>query len=153
MRALLLFLTLSNYCFSMTTGTLILSGTVQNSNQLSVSPNGTANVTLNITRGENGKIIAEITEISNNMGGYTVSISSLNGGILKNDGIVGPSYTISYNGGPAITPTTNPIVVRTVSSLVSKTETKVAITITFVGMPNVLSGIFSDVLTFELTVN
>jgi len=154
MHFVLLFLFgLCNLGFSLTTGTLTLRGTVPNSNQITVIPIGATNVNLNIITGETGKIIAEITQDSNNPTGYTLSITSLNGGVLKNGAINGPSYTISYNGEPDIVPTTTPIVIKVVSSLRSRMETTGALRITFPGMPNALAGTFSDILTFELTVN
>jgi len=152
-RLLVFLFGICNLGFSLTTSTLTLSGTVPNSNQITVIPMGTTNVNLNIITGETGKIIAEIIQDSNNPAGYTLSIVSLNGGILKNGSINGPSYTISYNGEPAIAPTTTPIVIKTTSSLSNRIEITGTLSITFPGMPSALSGTFSDVLTFELTVN
>lgn len=82
-------------------GTLLLSGTVPLVNDLAVTATAANNTSLNITGGESAKVVASVAETSNNATGYTVTLSSANGGKLKNAGNAASqtAYQVSYDGG------------------------------------------------------
>jgi len=84
--------------FSATTGTLSLSGTVAPVTSISVVADANAS-SLPVGSAVTNLKIATVVELTNNKAGYTVVLSSANGGLLKQAG--GPdslAYALRYDG-------------------------------------------------------
>lgn len=136
-------------------GTLLLSGTVPLVNDIAVTANGTNNTSLNISAGESAKLVANVAETSNNGTGYTVTLSSANGGQLKNssDASKKTTYQVSYNGGSYAQPGTLPVTVKTVNSLSAQTTNTSAIRVNVAAFANAPAGVYSDTLTLTIAAN
>lgn len=84
--------------FAATTGTLSLSGTVAPMTAITVTADPNAS-NLPVGQSATGLKVATVNELSNSKTGYTVSLSTANGGLLKEvDGSDALAYTLSYNG-------------------------------------------------------
>lgn len=84
--------------FAATTGTLSLSGTVAPVTSIVVTPDANAS---NLPVGSTASAlkIATVTELSNDKAGYSVTLSTANGGYLKEaSGTDSLAYSLSYNG-------------------------------------------------------
>lgn len=138
-------------------GTLILSGVVTVVNDISVAAIAGANDNLNITGGERNKDVANVTETSNDLDGYTVQIYSSNGGTLVNaaDPSKSTSYQISYDGGTAVAvPTsTSPAVVKRVGRLNGLTSTTSRVRLNVNALSSAPSGTYADTVTFAIVAN
>jgi hypothetical protein len=136
-------------------GTLTVSGTVATVNDISITPNGSNNTTLNITAGESAKNIAAVSETSNDILGYKINLSSANAGELQNasDVTKKTTYTISYNGGSYVTPSNTPAQVKNVSSLAALTTNTSQVLINVVAFPGAVAGTYSDTITLAIVAN
>jgi len=136
------------------TGTLLLQGVVAVVNNITVTPNGTSNTTLNITGGENGKLVASVLEQSNNIAGYKINVKSQNSSELRNltDAQKKTTYQLSYDGASAISLSSNYQQVKNVTSLTSPTDTsEVRVNVTaFAAAP---AGTYEDTVTFQIVAN
>lgn len=136
-------------------GTLLLSGTVPLVNDLAVTANGTNNTSLNITGGESARLVASVAETSNNATGYTVTLSSANGGQLKNAGSASSqtTYQVSYDGGTYAQPGTAAATVKTVNALGALTTNNSAVRVNVTAFPTAPAGTYSDTLTLTIVAN
>ncbi len=137
------------------TGTLLLQGVVQAVNSIVVNPNGSNNTSLNITGGDNNKLVASVVETSNNSTGYKINAKSANGGELRHT--VTPNlkttYTMSYNGGTAVSLTNNYQQMKnvtTLNGLTSHTSNVVVNVAAFAAAPQ---GTYADTVTFQIVAN
>jgi hypothetical protein len=139
------------------TGTLTLSGNVAAVNDITVTPNGTNNTSLNITSGESGKSVASVTEASNDKDGYKIQMYSANGGQLQLAGQASKytTYQISYAGGSYSTPplAASPATIKNVSSLSALTTATSAVAVNVTAYPTALAGTYSDTVTFAIIGN
>lgn len=131
-----------------TTGTLLLSGTVAVNYELTVAAQ-TGHNALNILAGESNDLVGIVTEKTNNPTGYKIKMSSANAGLLKNGTIDSVSYTISYNGATAVTPSLTPTLVKTVNTAAPGGNLS-NVSITFPAKPLALAGTYTDTLTFTI---
>lgn len=131
-----------------TTGTLQLQGIVGTTFSISVASQ-TGAMNLDILNGESAKLVGIATETTNNSAGYKVTMSSANGGELKNGSLDFVQYKVSYNGGTAVTPTLLAATVKT-SSVPQPAGVSSNITVTFTGKPTALAGTYSDTLTLTI---
>lgn len=136
------------------TGTLILSGTVAAACNITVTPNGSNNTTLNITGGETNKLVASANETCNNATGYKINIKSDNGGELRHSGNASlkTTYTLTYDG-TTVTPTTNFAQVKNVTVLNSPANVNSNINVTVAAYPAALAGTYSDTVTVQIVAN
>ncbi|MFL5815461.1 MAG: fimbrial protein [Bdellovibrionia bacterium] len=143
--------------FAASTGTLTLSGNVAAVNDITVTPNGTNNTSLNIISGETGKNVASVTESSNDKDGYKIQIHSANGGQLQLAGQPSKytTYQISYAGGSYTTPplAASPVTIKNVSSLSALTSATSAVAVNVTAYPTALAGTYSDTVTFAIIGN
>jgi hypothetical protein len=133
--------------------TLALQGTVAPVNTLSVAAAGPFNA-LAITSAQTATV-ANVTETSNDLNGYIVTMASANGGQLRNaaDATKQTTYTIGYNGTPAVVPTVAAQNVKTVSSLSGLTTASSAVVINVTAYSTAPAGTYSDTLTFAIVAN
>lgn len=128
------------------TASLVLKGTVTADYQITSVPTPSAD-TLDIVNGETNKLVADITEYTNNPSGYKVTASSSNGGLLKNGTIDQTAYTLSYAGGSPVTLSSSPSTVKTaVSAGTQLSEVKVSVT----ARPGALMGTYTDTVTLSI---
>jgi hypothetical protein len=143
--------------YAASTGTLTLSGNVAAVNDITVTPNGTNNTSLNIMGGESGKNVASVTEVSNDINGYKIQIHSANGGQLQLAGQPSKytTYQISYAGGSYTTPplSASPVTIKNVSSLSALTSSTSAVAVNVAAYPTALAGTYSDTVTFTIIGN
>lgn len=138
-----------------TTGTLNLSGTVAVVSELTVNPNGANNSSLDILDGEANKLVGTTTETSNNLAGYQIKLSSLNGGELRNtsDNNKKTNYTISFDGGATTAPSTTPTTVKNITSLGTLTTDTSEIRISVEALATAAAGTYTDTLTLSIESN
>ena len=135
-----------------TTGTLVLSGTVAPVSSIVVTPNGTNNTNLDLLNGASAVNVASVAETSNDSLGYKINAKSANGGSLKNGSFSVP-FTITYNGGSAVSLTTSDQQVKGISSLAKLTTNSSAVTVTTTANANLVAGTYSDTVTFTIVAN
>lgn len=137
------------------TGTLLLQGTVALVNDIVVTPNGANNTTLDIVGGAAGVLVASVAETSNNLTGYKINAKSDNGSELRNssDATKKTTYTISYDGGSAVTLTTSYQQVKNVTSLAGLTTNNSNVNATVAAYAAAPAGTYSDTVTFQIVAN
>lgn len=136
------------------TGTLLIQGTVAAVNDIVITPNSNATA-LNITAGESNKLVASVAETSNNLAGYKINMKSVNASKLVHgtDATKQTGYTVSYNGGSAITLTTVDQQVKNVSSLSGLTTNNSNVNVNVTALPNAIAGTYSDTITVSIVAN
>ena len=141
--------------FAADTGTLLLQGLVNATNNIVVTPNGTNNTTLNITDGESNKLVASVLETSNNLTGYKINAKSTNGSELRHSAqaSVKTTYTMSYDGGSAVSLTTAYQQLKNVSSLTGLTSNTSNVTVSVAALANAPAGTYADTVTFQIVSN
>ena len=151
---LLALMVLASNAKAASSDTLALQGSLAAVNSIAVTPSGSYSA-LNITGGESNTTLASVAETSNDLRGYTISMSSTNAGELKNtsDGTKKTSYTISYDGASASAPAVAPQTVKTVSSLAGLTTNTSAVKINVTAYATAPAGTYSDTITFAVVGN
>ena len=130
-----------------TAGTLDLSGSISDSTSLSVTPEAVASA-LDLTTNANNLLVATVTEVSNLVGGYSITVLSNTGGFLRNtvDSNEEVAYTLKYDGvtvdlSALATPKSGAGVTAGYDSQV---------VISFTGGVATASGTYADTLTFTI---
>jgi hypothetical protein len=141
--------------FAADTGTLLLQGIVQAQNSIVVTPNGSNNTSLNITGGENNKNVASVVETSNNLTGYKINAKSANNSELRNGNAanVKTTYTLSYNGGTAVTLSNNYQQLKNVTQLNGQTSNTSPVVVNVQAFAAAPAGTYSDTVTFQIVSN
>lgn len=136
------------------TGTLTISGTVALVNDITVTPNASATA-LNITGGETAKLVASVTENSNNLNGYKIKMSSQNGGQLVNgsNSNIKTAYKVGYNGQSSVSLSTGTTDMKTVSSLTGLTSASSDVKVDVTALPSAAAGTYSDTITVSIVAN
>lgn len=156
MKVLAIFLALAGtQALAADTGTLLLQGVVTATNNITVTPNGTNNTSLNITGGESNKLVASVLESSNNLTGYKINAKSANNSELRNgtSASVKTTYTMSYNGGTALALTTNYQQLKNVTSLNGLTSNTSNVVVNVAAFAAAPAGTYSDTVTFQIVSN
>jgi hypothetical protein len=139
--------------FAATNGSLLLSGVVAPQTAITVTADPNAS-NLPVGTTVTGMIVATVNELSNNKAGYTVSLSSANGGLLKeasgvtaglNDTV---PYTLSYAGTP-VTFSSGSAVISNVSQRTSGSGTTNNLAISF-SSAFLNADSYTDTLTFTI---
>lgn len=132
-------------------GNLLISGTVPIVCSLIVKPTVDA-TKLDILGGASAKLVATVNEVTNNLNGYKVTMSSVNAGKLVHGSLPSQkvAYQLSYNGGAPISPTTAPQLVKNSGPLLAPANANSDVKVTFPGAPASMSGTYSDTVTFEM---
>ncbi len=136
-------------------GNLLVQGTVGIVNDIVVTPVAGVNNNLDILAGESNLKVADVEESSNNLTGYSISMSSVNAGTLvhNSDNTKSTPYTISYDGATATAPTASPAVVKNVASLTGFTQNFSEVKINVTAYPSAPVGVYSDTITFAISAN
>ncbi|MDG0814748.1 hypothetical protein [Bdellovibrio svalbardensis] len=136
------------------TGTLTISGVVTAVTELEVTaaPDAT---TLNILAGETDKLVASVSERSNNIGGYKVTLTSVNNGQLVNgaNATLKTAYKIGYDGGTKLSLTNSATQVKNVTALTGLTTVASAMRVEVTALPTAAAGTYSDTITVAITAN
>jgi hypothetical protein len=146
---------ISQQALASDTGTLLLQGVVQAQNSIVVTPNGSNNTSLNITAGENNKNVASVVETSNNLTGYKINAKSANNSELRNSNAanVKTTYTLSYNGGTAVTLSNNYQQLKNVTQLNGQTSNTSNVVVNVQAFAAAPAGTYSDTVTFQIVSN
>lgn len=146
---------ISHQALAADTGTLLLQGVVQAQNNIVVTPNGSNNTNLNITGGDNNKLVASVVETSNNLTGYKINAKSANNSELRNSTAanVKTTYTLSYNGGTAVTLSNNYQQLKNVSQLNGQTSNTSNVVVNVQAFAAAPAGTYSDTVTFQIVSN
>lgn len=136
-----------------TTGSVTLSGLVPKVVSIAVTPVAPYN-TLDLTTTQANLPVANVQEQSNDTDGYTVTVSSLNAGLLKNGVVDSLVYTAKYNA-VSFALTVAPVTVTSVGSSVSIVDVTKSLTIGYTGVPSVslMNGSYSDTITLSIVAN
>lgn len=145
---------LSSTAFAAGTGTLNIQGTVALVNDITITANANATA-LSVTGGETNKLVASVTETSNNLNGYKINAKSLHASQLVHsvDGTKKTPYTLSYNGGTAITLTAVDQQVKNVSSLSGLTTASSNMNVNVTAYANAPAGTYNDTITISIVAN
>lgn len=142
---------LTTTAFAATQGLLTLTGVVDVRYEISLS---TSSATVDIINGEANRVVAQATEVSNNLSGYKISMKSQNAGQLRNssDATKFVAYTISYDDSATQhSLLTTDTVVKPASALSGLTTDVSNIRVSFPAQPNAAAGTYSDVLTVSIS--
>ncbi len=142
---------MASVSFAASTGNLTLSGTVTATYNITITPDGTNNTTLNILAGESLKSVADVLEESNDPAGYKIQATSANNGKLKNGTVDEVSYQVKYGAGSLTSLTTSAQTLFTSSTLSSPASNSQNVKVSFTGKPTALAGTFSDTVTFSIS--
>lgn len=153
-KLLLLGLLASGSAHAASSGTLLIKGIVGLVNDIVITPTAAA-TTLNITGGETNTLVASVAETSNNLLGYKIQMSSLNASKLIHtvDNTKLTSYTVSYNGGAAVTLTTTPQTVKNVASLAALTTANSNVNVNVTALATAVAGTYQDTITIAIVAN
>ncbi len=146
-------LLISSVCYGATNGAVIIQGIVPKVVSITVAGVAPFNA-LDLTTTVANLPVANVTEDSNDLAGYTVTLSSANAGSLKNGAAGSMAYTARYNA-VVVALTVAPVAITTVASQAAVVNTVKSFTISYTGIPSVsmLSGTYSDALTFTIAAN
>lgn len=144
---LLLALLITLPAYSATVASLQLKGTVPVKLSVSIVPETIA-LTLPLDVSQTGTLISTVTEKSNNSAGYKITITSENLGNLKNGTELFP-YSLTY-GGENVTLELPTEFTRTNRGT---TESEVRITYTGTEHDDLVSGDYTDSVTFTIQAN
>jgi hypothetical protein len=136
-------------------GQLNISGTVAPMNSLVIRLSGSNSQSLNILGGEVGNNVASVDETSNDADGYTISLSSANGGELRLAGnpSISTAYSLNYGNNGFRQPSTSASTVKTVSSLPGLTTNTSSVIVQVTKFPTAPAGTYSDVVTLTIVAN
>lgn len=155
---LCLFLFISVYAFSLTSGTLVLQGTVPGI--LEITVNSSANATaLDLTANVTDILVASIVERSNKKAGYTVIVESQNAVTLGQPSFKSTDSTNSDTLTYTLTYGTTPVTFVAGQALISDVNTKTGgsgtakdVKISYTGASQFLfEDSYKDQLTFTIT--
>lgn len=136
---------------SATTGTITIQGSVPQVLAISVAGVGSYNA-LDLSSTQTDLTVANVTELSNSRTGYTVTVSSANGGNLVHS--TSPTVTLGYTAKYGSSATLNLGSVATVTDQatpgVHLTTKAFKVSYTGAAAQSMLEGTYSDTLTFTI---
>jgi hypothetical protein len=144
---------LSGQALGATSGSVVLSGVVPA--ETSITASGLAGYnSLDLSTTAQDLAVISVREINNTTNGYTVKMSSLNSGSLKNGTLGSVGYTAKYNG-TAVTLSSNPVTVTNSGSTTTPVNVAKNFTISYTGadLTTLMQGSYTDTLTFSVTAN
>ncbi|MBP2311040.1 spore coat protein U domain-containing protein [Azospirillum soli] len=125
-----------------TTGTVKLSGTVALNCSVAVTD---LNQALNLVGGESARQVGTVVENCNSGTGYSISISSANGGLLKNENSGSVSYRVGYDGQ-----NNNLTGGLSVTRSTAQFAKSVPLTVSLDANGNAIAGNYSDTVTITI---
>lgn len=149
---IVLLVLVSSSALAATTGTLTLSGIVPAVTSIIITPAGISSA-LDVSTAQTALNVATVTEDSNATNGYSVTVSSVNAGKLKN-GTNLITYIAKYNAVSFVLQAT-PVTVTTQGAQTSVISVNKPVTIGYAATPfaSVMQGTYSDTLTFTIIAN
>ena len=153
MIAGLLVLASGGSAFAATTGSIAISGIVPAATGIVVSTvSGYNSLNLSVTAVD--QAVANVQEMNNTVNGYTVTLSSQNGGALKNGTLGSLAYTAKYNAA-AVTLSTTAVAITTSGAATAVVNVTKPFKISYTGVTaaDMMQGTYSDTLTFTVTAN
>lgn len=133
---------------------LFLEGTIEIICDLFVDPVIGSLNSLDIVNGETARLVATVTETTNNPTGYRIDMESVNTGqLIHNNGTSQTAYTIAYDGAAAVAPGAvgTPVAVKTVAGPIAATVTATAnVEITVNPGGALPAGAYTDTLIFTM---
>ena len=139
---------LSSTSFAATSGSIVLNAVVPQLVSVTVTP---TNNPLTLSLAGVNVLIGTVLESSNSVAGYTVKLSSLNAGSLKNGTLGSHPYTLQYNAVTAAL-TVAPVTITNQGAQTSVVNFTKNVTVSFAGA-NDMQGTYSDTLTFSIVAN
>jgi hypothetical protein len=149
---LLSFVMLSTASYAVTdSDTLSLTATVAETVSITVVADSNA-TGLDLHTTKSDLAVAAVTEASNAANGYKVLAKSANNGTIKHSTAASNvAYTMKYDGGSAVTLSTSDAQIKSKTSGVYTGEVSAAtISYTGVAATSLLSGSYSDTITFTI---
>jgi hypothetical protein len=144
----LILLLLVSPAFAATTGTLSLLGTVAPLTAITVTPDPNAS-NLPVDLVASNLKVATVNELSNDKAGYTVTLSTANGSVLKETaGSDTLAYSLTYNGA-AVVFASNTAIISDVASRTSVAGSSKDLAISFAAT-FLNADTYSDTLTFTI---
>jgi hypothetical protein len=136
--------------FAASTGDLTISGTVALINDIVIFPKADS-TNLNILAGNSGLSVADVSETSNSVTGYKISMRSANGGSLVNlsNSTKSTAYQVSYDGGSYVSLTTSDQVVKSASTSSLTTDSS-DVSVNVTANPTAPAGTYQDVITISI---
>lgn len=132
------------------TGSLTLSGTIAEINELEVHPEAVAsNLVLATT--QSNLLVAKVAERSNSIDGYNITMSSANGNKLKN-GVAKVAYTLTYGASATVHSLLVGQAVKTTATF-GFVEDLSDVKISYVGSATLPAGTYSDTITVSISAN
>jgi len=149
---LIAMLMVSSSVFAASTGTLTLTGTVVPVNDIVIN---LIDPSVNITAGVSGKLVATVSETSNNLAGYRIRMKSVNASRLihASDSTKLTAYTVSYDGRPAVSLTATDQDVKPAEALPGLTTDTSNINVNVTAYPLAPAGVYSDTITISIVAN
>lgn len=148
---IVLYLLLTSNVFAGTTANLTLRGTVPAVISITLSAEAGA-TTLDLSSTATDLLVGAVDERSNSLTGYTISITSLNAGHLKNGTADQLAYTLKYDG--VLVNLSSTSTAKTVfSGGVFYNTSNMEISYTGKAATDMVAGDYSDTLTVEISVN
>lgn len=149
----LLTLAFTSSAMAATTGSLTIQGVVPAVVAITVTGQGTYN-NLSLSTTAADLLVANVVEQSNDGLGYKVTVASANAGLLKNGTLGQVTYTAKYNA-TVFTLSTTPVQVTNQGPQTTVVNVTKPLVISYTGVPavNMMSGTYSDTLTFTITAN
>ncbi|MBI3557666.1 MAG: fimbrial protein [Deltaproteobacteria bacterium] len=136
-----------------TSGSVTIQGTVPTVVAITVTGIAPFNA-LDLTTTQANLPVADVVEQSNDSLGYKVTMSSTNAGSLKNGSLGSVAYTAKYNG-TTVTLSATPQQVTSTGSTTAVVNATKSLTISYTGAASasLMSGTYSDTLTFTIAAN
>lgn len=154
---LALSLLLANTGFSAVIGEVKLSGNIEQEVSIVVTATSAAN-SLDLTNDQSNLKVADVTENSNSKSGYKVTLSSANGGFLKNTDVNATAnntiaYTVTYGtmlSGASLDTDKVGSEIDSASAVVAN-DNDLAISYLGVTPSQLLSGDYTDTITLTIS--
>lgn len=136
-----------------TTGAITLAGTVPRATAIVVTGSGDYNA-LDLETTTTDLTVASVREINNTAAGYAVTLTSTNGGKLKNGTVGEITYTAKYDSA-SVTLSTSAETITTGAASSSVVNVTKAFSISYTGADSSerMEGTYSDDLTFTISAN
>lgn len=149
-----IFLLTSSFSWGDSTGSLFLAGYIPLHFDLRVQPDMNNLGNIDLENGETNLKVADVLEVSNITAGYTISLESVNAGVLlHNNGTNSVNYQIQYGtGGAAVTPGAvgSPVLVKSSGALVGLTFTIEEVFFNTPANASLMGGAYTDTLIFSM---
>lgn len=143
-----------NQAVASSRASLFLEGTIEVIVDLFVNPVLGSLSAIDIVNGETSRLVATVDETTNNPTGYRIDIESVNAGeLIHNNGTSSTTYTVSYDGGAAVSPAAvgTPTAVKTEAGPFAATTTATSnVEVTVAAGGALAAGAYTDTLVFTM---